>query len=56
MGMLVDGKWQAEDASGFVRDGQNVRFDSGFSGCISTDGSSEFAAEAGRYALYFNRT
>jgi len=56
MGMLVNGKWQDEDASGFVRDGKNVRFSSGFHASVKADGSSEFAPEAGRYALYFNRT
>lgn len=56
MGMLVDGKWRSDDAQGFKRDGKNVRFDSGFFGQISADPSSEYYAQAGRYALYFNRT
>jgi len=56
MGMLVNGKWQDDDVAGFVRDGKNVRFDSGFSYWIKADGSSDFALDAGRYALYFNRT
>lgn len=56
MGMLVNGHWQREDISGFVRDGKQVRFSAGFSDQIKADGSSAFRAEAGRYVLYFNRT
>ncbi len=56
MGMLVDGKWQREDISGFVRDGKQVRFSAGFGDRISADGSTTYAAESGRYVLYFNRT
>lgn len=56
MGMLVNGKWQNEDVSGFVRDGKNVRFSGGFHDSIKADGSSKFTPETGRYALYFNRT
>jgi len=56
MGMLVEGQWQDEDVSGFVRDGKNVRFSSGFSDVISSDKHSTYPAMAGRYALYYNRT
>lgn len=56
MGMLVAGRWQDEDVSGFVRDGKNVRFDSGFSGWVKADGSTDFIPQGGRYTLYFNRT
>lgn len=54
MGMLVNGRWQAEDATGFVRDGTNVRFSSGFAETIG-DGQ-PLPAVAGRYTLYYNRT
>lgn len=56
MGMLVNGNWQDEDASGFVRDGKTVRFTSGFHDWVKADGSSEFSPQASRYALYLNRT
>ena len=56
MGMLVEGKWQNEDITGFVRDGKNVRFSNGFHDTVSADGSSGFTPEIGRYALYYNRT
>jgi len=56
MGMLVNGKWQNQDATGFVRDGKNIRFSSGFHETITADGSSGYAPEIGRYALYYNRT
>jgi putative glutathione S-transferase len=56
MGMLVNGKWQDEDAAGFVRDGKNIRFSSGFHESITADGASGFTPEIGRYALYYNRT
>ncbi len=56
MGMLVEGKWQDEDAEGFVRDGKNVRFSSGFHQLVKADGSTEFTPDAGRYALYYNWT
>ncbi len=56
MGMLIDGKWSDADASGFVRDGKNVRFNSGFSELVSSKGSSAYPAVAGRYVLYYNRT
>ena len=38
MGMLVEGKWQAEDLPQFARDGSKVRFDQGFYGVIDDDG------------------
>ncbi len=56
MGMLVNGVWQNDDASGFVRDGKNVRFSSGFHDWVRNDGTTEFVPEASRYALYLNRT
>ncbi|MGR8948811.1 MAG: glutathione S-transferase family protein [Gammaproteobacteria bacterium] len=54
MGMLVDGKWQAEDLSQFARDGNQVRFDSGFHDIVAE--GSEFPPGAGRYTLYLNWT
>ena len=54
MGMLVEGKWQAEDLPQFARDGSKVRFDQGFYGVIDDDG--KFLPEPGRYALYLNWT
>ena len=56
MGMLVNGQWQQEDLSAFARDGNQVRFDSGFRDEIRADGSTAFLPEAGRYALYCNWT
>lgn len=56
MGMMIEGRWSDEDLSGFVRDGQQVRFSSGFHNSIKADGSGDFPAEANRYALYLNRT
>ena len=54
MGMLVEGIWQAEDLRQFKRDGNQVRFSSGFHQAISS--SSDFRPEPGRYVLYFNWT
>ena len=56
MGMLVDGVWQDEDLKKFTRDGVNVRFDAGFHHVIEDRAGSQYPAEPGRYALYFNRT
>lgn len=56
MGMLVNGRWQDEDLADYRRDGEQVRFSSGFHERITRDGSSAYPAVAGRYVLYFNRT
>ncbi|MEM7541722.1 MAG: glutathione S-transferase C-terminal domain-containing protein [Pseudomonadota bacterium] len=56
MGMLVDGEWQAQDISGFVRDGQQVRFDSGFHGTVSATADDALPPAPQRYALYCNWT
>jgi putative glutathione S-transferase len=53
MGMLVDGQWRDEDPAGEIgKAGNFQRVDSVFRDRISTDGSSGFPAEAGRYHLY----
>jgi glutathionyl-hydroquinone reductase len=53
MGMLVDGKWIADDlrfrSSG---DGNFIRPTTSFRGFVTADGSSGFAAELNRYHLY----
>ncbi len=51
MGMLIDGHWEVFDhrtADG----GRFLRADSSIRGQVTADGSSGFAAEAGRYHLY----
>jgi len=53
MGMLVDGQWRDEDPANEVgKAGNFQRVDSVFRDRITADGSSGFAAEAGRYHLY----
>jgi putative glutathione S-transferase len=53
MGMLVDGQWRDEDpADETGKAGNFQRVDSVFRDRITADGSSGFAAEAGRYHLY----
>ncbi|MCW5773585.1 MAG: glutathione S-transferase family protein [Rhodospirillaceae bacterium] len=58
MGMVVDGKWQADDAYRVDAKGNFVRPQSKFRSWITPDGapgpsgSGGFAAEAGRYHLY----
>ena len=53
MGMLVDGQWRDEDPATEVgKAGNFQRVDSVFRDRITADGSSGFAAEAGRYHLY----
>jgi glutathionyl-hydroquinone reductase len=53
MGMLVDGQWRDEDPVNEVgKAGNFQRVDSVFRDRITADGSSGFAAEAGRYHLY----
>jgi glutathionyl-hydroquinone reductase len=53
MGMLVDGQWRDEDPVNEIgKAGNFQRVDSVFRDRITADGSSGFAAEAGRYHLY----
>jgi glutathionyl-hydroquinone reductase len=53
MGMLVDGQWRDEDPINEIgKAGNFQRVDSVFRDRITADGSSGFAAEAGRYHLY----
>ena len=53
MGMLVDGQWRDEDPVNEVgKAGNFQRVDSVFRDRVTADGSSGFAAEAGRYHLY----
>jgi putative glutathione S-transferase len=53
MGMLVNGQWRDEDPATEVgKAGNFQRVDSVFRDRITADGSSGFAAEAGRYHLY----
>ena len=51
MGMLVDGIWHQEDPPATAGDGSFVRVESGFRDRVTSDGSSGFKAEAGRYFL-----
>ncbi len=52
MGQLVDGVWHSEWIDASRSGGVFVRPDSAFRDRVSADGSSGFAAEAGRYHLY----
>ena len=52
MGQLVDGVWHSEWIDASRTGGVFVRPDSAFRDQVSGDGSSGFAAEAGRYHLY----
>lgn len=54
VGMLVNGQWQTEDLSDFKRNGQAIRFSSGFHQQIEKGG--DFAPSANRYCLYLNWT
>jgi putative glutathione S-transferase len=51
MGMLLNGIWHHEDPPQTAGDGSFVRPESGFRDRVTRDGSSGFAAEAGRYLL-----
>jgi putative glutathione S-transferase len=53
MGRLIDGRWVAEDL-GVNERGEYVRRAASFRDAITADGSSGFAAEAGRYHLYLS--
>ena len=50
MGMLIEGRWQ--DVDRMARKGAFVRRDSAFRRFVTSDGSSGFPAEPGRYHLY----
>ncbi len=53
MGILVDGAWRDEELAQETGEAGNFqRLDSVFRDRVSADGSSGFAAEAGRYHLY----
>ena len=52
MGMLVEGHWTTENAGVVDTRGNFVRRDGQFRNWITSDGSSPFQAEAGRYHLY----
>ena len=52
MGQLIDGVWHSEWIDASRSGGVFVRPDSAFRDQVSADGSSGFAAEAGRYHLY----
>jgi putative glutathione S-transferase len=53
MGILVDGQWRDEELPAETgKTGNFQRVDSAFRDRITADGSSGFAAEAGRYHLY----
>jgi len=49
MGMMIDGRWVAEDAIPRDKEGRFVRSETAFHHRI---GEPEFPAEAGRYHLY----
>lgn len=51
MGMLVNGIWQDDDPPTAAGDGSFRRIESKFRERVTRDGSSGFAAEAGRYVL-----
>ena len=50
MGILVDGEWRDFDRT--AGDGSYVRKDSSFRDWVTSDGSTRFPAEAGRYHLF----
>ena len=52
MGQLIDGVWHSEWIDASRSGGVFLRPDSAFRDRVSADGSSGFAAEAGRYHLY----
>ena len=52
MGQLIDGVWHSEWVDASRSGGAFLRPDSAFRDRVSADGSSGFAAEAGRYHLY----
>ena len=52
MGLLVDGKWVDQWYDTKATGGKFVRKDSAFRNVVTSDGSSGFKAEAGRYHLY----
>ncbi len=52
MGLLIEGKWQQEEAAGPDVQGRFVRSESIFRQWLTADGSSGFKAEPGRYRLY----
>ena len=51
-GMLVEGEWKTEDSIPRDSEGRFVRSTTSFRDRVTADGSSGFAAEAGRYHLY----
>ncbi len=51
MGKLIDGRWTSDDMETDAK-GQFVRRASQFRSMVTADGSSGFAAQAGRYHLY----
>jgi glutathionyl-hydroquinone reductase len=54
MGMLIDGKWDANATRAADKDGRFMRKDSIFRRWVTADGSSGFKAEPGRYHLYIS--
>ncbi len=56
MGMLIEGHWRDDELAEFKSDGQQVRSSSGFHAVVSSEAGAAYAAAAGRYALYCNRT
>lgn len=52
MGQLIEGKWHDDWYDTEKSGGRFVRAESGFRGWVTSDGSSGFKAEAGRYHLY----
>lgn len=51
-GMLVEGEWKTEEGIPRDSEGRFVRSTTAFRDWVTADGSSGFAAEAGRYHLY----
>lgn len=52
MGLLIEGQWRDDWYDTAKTGGRFVRKDASFRGRVTADGSSGFAAEAGRYHLY----
>ena len=54
MGMLINGKWEIDPDQPTNKAGKYTRKPSAFRHRITTDGSSGFKAEPGRYHLYLS--
>jgi putative glutathione S-transferase len=54
MGMMIDGKWDADATRLPDKDGRFVRKDSAFRSFVAADSNADFKPERGRYHLYIS--